>query len=272
MPGVLNPPTRDLQTMDAPLIARLLSTLPTHDYTGAPLARQWAGLAWAQGLDTALARAFLVSRDKGKSLIALVHSIMYLDYTLWTGRSAHTAVVRDSGKLTLRRALAEAVGNPAVNPQRPIAYWATHTEHGGAIPFGVAREEHIAGRAHGNMEEYLLSRLSGESARGFAERQRRRAEILRSGTLVRLAPLTSPLAYGEVVHDGTHTLEPLLDLHGRYITSEQRTDPHRVFDPHHPDADHAGFRARSLLKPELGRRTAAIYGVNRERWARLRAF
>ncbi|BGO93515.1 hypothetical protein BJY59DRAFT_705847 [Rhodotorula toruloides] len=247
MPGVLNPPTRDLQTMDAPLIARLLSTLPTHDYTGAPLARQWAGLAWAQGLDTALARAFLVSRDKGKSLIALVHSIMYLDYTLWTGRSAHTAV-------------------------RPIAYWATHTEHGGAIPFGVAREEHIAGRAHGNMEEYLLSRLSGESARGFAERQRRRAEILRSGTLVRLAPLTSPLAYGEVVHDGTHTLEPLLDLHGRYITSEQRTDPHRVFDPHHPDADHAGFRARSLLKPELGRRTAAIYGVNRERWARLRAF
>lgn len=93
--------------MDAPLIARLLSTLPTHDYTGAPLARQWAGLAWAQGLDTALARAFLVSRDKGKSLIALVHSIMYLDYTLWTGRSAHTAVVRDSGKLTLRRALAK---------------------------------------------------------------------------------------------------------------------------------------------------------------------
>uniref|UniRef100_A0A0K3CJ57 Uncharacterized protein n=1 Tax=Rhodotorula toruloides TaxID=5286 RepID=A0A0K3CJ57_RHOTO len=189
--------------MDAPLIARLLSTLPTHDYTGAPLARQWAGLAWAQGLDTALAHAFLVSRDKAKSLIALLHSIMYLDYTFWTGRSAHIAV-------------------------RPNAYWATHTRKGDAIPFGVTREEHIAGRAHGNMEARF--------------------------------------------HNGNHTLEPLLDLQGNYITSEQRNDPHRVFDPHHPDADDAGFRERSLLKPEIGRRAAAIYGVNRQRWAQLRAF
>ncbi|KAK4336514.1 hypothetical protein RTBOTA2_005300 [Rhodotorula toruloides] len=179
--------------MDAPLIARLLSTLPTHDYTGAPLARQWAGLAWAQGLDTALAHAFLVSRDKAKSLIALLHSIMYLDYTFWTGRSAHIAV-------------------------RPNAYWATHTRKG-------------------------------------------------SGSLVRLAPLTSGLAWTEGAHGDRHTLEPVVDLHGNYIPPLQRDGRSDVFHP-----QPGGLHEHSLLKPEISRRAAAIYGVNRERWARSRAF
>ncbi|KAJ8292913.1 hypothetical protein OF846_003638 [Rhodotorula toruloides] len=125
------------------------------------------------------------------------------------------------------------------------------------------------------MMNYLYGTLSTASRRQFEQRQQRRAEIFQNGSTMQLAPLTSPLAYyapDEGFHEGTHTLEPLLDLHGNYITSEQRNDPHRVFDPHHPDADDAGFRARSLLKPELGRRAAAIYGVNRERWARSRPF
>ncbi|GAA6056532.1 hypothetical protein NBRC10513_007128 [Rhodotorula toruloides] len=162
---------------------------------------------------------------------------------------------------------ADAVGDPAVNPQRPNAYWATHTRKGDAIPFGVTREEHIAGRAHGNMEEYLLSRLSSESARGFAERQHRRAEILQSGSLVRLAPLTSGLAWTEGAHGDRHTLEPVVDLHGNYIPPLQRDGRSDVFHP-----QPGGLHEHSLLKPEISRRAAAIYGVNRERWARSRAF
>ncbi|BGP33966.1 hypothetical protein JCM10296v2_005775 [Rhodotorula toruloides] len=141
------------------------------------------------------------------------------------------------------------------------------------MSFGITGAEFAAGCLHGMMN-YLYGTLSTPSRRQFEQRQQRRADIFRGGNTIELAPLTSPLAYDEDegFHDGTHTLEPLLDLHGNYNTSEQRNDPHRVFDPHHPDADHAGFRDRSLLKPEIGRRAAAIYGVDRERWARSRAF
>ncbi|GAA6056530.1 hypothetical protein NBRC10513_007127 [Rhodotorula toruloides] len=233
------------------MMAELFATLPTHDSNGRPLHGRWANLGWAEGLDETLLQALAFARNRSRALVALSQSLVYLDYTLWTGRSAHIRV-------------------PS------LEHWTRCIENNTVIAFGITGDELAAGSLHGMMN-YLYGTLSMASRRQFEQRQQRRADIFRGGNTIELAPLTSPLAYNqeshnEGFHNGNHTLEPLLDLQGNYITSEQRNDPHRVFDPHHPDADDAGFRERSLLKPEIGRRAAAIYGVNRQRWAQLRAF
>lgn len=92
MSGVPAPLTQDVQRSRR-MITTLLATLPTQDFLGHPFKGSWAGLAWARGLDKALAEAIVTSSDDKQSLVALKRTLMYLDYTLWSGRWAETLVV-----------------------------------------------------------------------------------------------------------------------------------------------------------------------------------
>ncbi|GAA6056528.1 hypothetical protein NBRC10513_007126 [Rhodotorula toruloides] len=224
------------------MIAELLATLPTHDFEGYRLRGGWARLASSQETCAALAQAVTDSRDPVDALGNLVRSLMYIDYSLWTGRAATR-------------------GMPAISD------WIPCIRNGVTLAFKITSDELRGAHRHGDTASYLVSQLSGESATLFAERLQRREEIVRQSRTVDLAPLASPLGHDEGVLGGRHTLEPVVDLQGNYIPPSERDGRNDIFDPRR-----IGRHERSLLKPELGRRAAAIYGVDRERWARLRAF